>query len=320
MRVLLTGAFGNVGTSALKELLSQGHTVRCFDIPSKVNLHAAQRLRGRVEVVWGDLRRLEDVEKAVRDQEVVIHLAFIIPKLSATGVGVDDRPEWARAINVGGTQNLLTAMKAQPKPPKIIFSSSVHVYGRTQDLPPCRTASDPLEATDDYSQHKIECERMVRSSGLEWAIFRFGVVFPLALKLDPAMFDVPLNTRLEFVHTHDVGLALANAVSCPEVWGRVLLIGGGEHCRFYYRDVVSFLLEKMGVGMLPERAFGKTPFCIDWLDTRESQKLLHYQHRGLDDYARDMTALMGPKRYLLRMCRPLVRRLLLGRSPYFSVS
>jgi len=318
MRVLLTGAFGNVGTSALRELLAQGHTVRCFDVPSKANLRAARRLTGRAEVVWGDLCRQEDVEKAVEDQEVGIHLAFIIPKLSATGVGVDDRPEWARSINVGGTQNLLAAMKAQPKPPKIIFASSVHVYGRTQDKPPCRTASEPLEATDDYSQHKIECEQMVRASGLDWAIFRFGVVFPLALKLDPAMFDVPLSTRLEFVHTRDVGLALANAVSCPEVWGKVLLIGGGEHCRFYYRDVVSLLLEKMGVGMLPEKAFGETPFCIDWLDTRESQKLLNYQHRNLEDYAQEMAALMGPKRHLLRMCRPLVRRLLLDRSPYFS--
>jgi UDP-glucose 4-epimerase len=320
MRVLLTGAFGNVGSSTLRELLAQGHTVRCFDIPSKANQRAARRLRGRAEVVWGDLRRPEDVARAVADQEVVIHLAFIIPKLSATGVGVDDRPDWAREINVGGTQNLLEAMKAQPKPPKIIFASSVHVYGRTQDKPPCRTADDPLEATDDYSQHKILCEQMVRNSGLEWAIFRFGVVFPLALKLDPAMFDVPLDTRLEFVHTRDVGLALANAVSCPDIWGRVLLIGGGERCRFYYRDVVRFLLEKMGVGMLPERAFGKTPFCIDWLDTRESQKLLRYQHRSLEDYAREMAALMGPKRYLLRMFRPLVRRMLLKRSPYFSAS
>ena len=318
MKVLLTGAFGNVGTSTLKELLSQGHAVRCFDIPSKANLRAARRFRGRAEVVWGDLRRPDDLATAVKDQDVVIHLAFIIPKLSATGVGVDDRPEWARSINVGGTQNLLAAMKAQPKPPKIIFASSVHVYGRTQEMPPTRTANDPLQATDHYSQHKIECEQMVRASGLDWAILRFGVVFPLALKLDPAMFDVPLNTRLEFVHTRDVGLALANAVSSPDVWGKILLIGGGSHCQFYYRDVVSFLLEAMGVGMLPEKAFGATPFCIDWLDTRESQKLLNYQHRGLDDYAREMTALMGLKRYLLRMCRPLVRRFLLERSPYFN--
>jgi nucleoside-diphosphate-sugar epimerase len=175
-----------------------------------------------------------------------------------------------------------------------------------------------LQATDHYSQHKIKCEQMVRASGLEWAIFRFGVVFPLAMKLDPGMFDVPLDNRLEFVHTRDVGLALANGVSSAAVWGKTLHIGGGPHCQFYYRDVVRRLLDAMGVGMLPERAFSSVPFCIDWLDTHESQALLHYQHRGLDDYARDMARLMGPRRYLIQMCRPLVRRLLLGRSPYFS--
>ena len=37
MKVLLTGAFGNVGTSALEELLERGHQVRCFDLKTKVN-------------------------------------------------------------------------------------------------------------------------------------------------------------------------------------------------------------------------------------------------------------------------------------------
>jgi len=34
MRVLLTGAFGNVGQATLDELLAQGHQVCCFDLPS----------------------------------------------------------------------------------------------------------------------------------------------------------------------------------------------------------------------------------------------------------------------------------------------
>lgn len=35
MNVLLTGAFGNIGQSALDELLERGHTVRCFDLRQK---------------------------------------------------------------------------------------------------------------------------------------------------------------------------------------------------------------------------------------------------------------------------------------------
>ena len=195
MKVLVTGAFGNIGTSALAELLRQGHQVRCFDLRTRANEKAARRLKGQTEVVWGDLRRPDDVAIAVRDQQVVIHLAFVIPKLSATGVGSEDRPDWAREINVGGTRNLLNAMKGLPLPPQIIFASSLHVFGETQEQPPPRTVSDPVQPTDHYSLHKIECEQMVKASGLDWAILRFAAALPLQVKLDPAMFDVPLDNH-----------------------------------------------------------------------------------------------------------------------------
>jgi nucleoside-diphosphate-sugar epimerase len=317
MRVLLTGAFGNVGRSALVELLAQGHTVRCFDLNTPANARAAQQWAHQAEIMWGDLRRPADVAAAVPGQDVVAHLAFIIPKLSVTGKECEACPDWAREINVGGTQNLIAAMQAQPQPPKLIFSSSLHVYGRTQNQPPPRTVHDPVQPIEHYAHHKVACEQMVRESGLAWAILRFGAVLPLAMKLDPGMFDVPLNNRIEFVHTRDVGLAIANAVSSPAVWGKILLIGGGPTCHFYYREIVERVLGAMGVGMLPAAAFGATPFCTDWLDTAESQQLLHYQQRGLDDYTNDMAHILGYRRALIRLFRPLVRRWLLAQSPYY---
>ncbi len=318
MKVLLTGAFGNVGTSALHALLKRGHAVRCFDLNTRANRKAARRLTGQVEVMWGDLRRPEDVTAAVRGQEVVVHLAFIIPKLSATGVQSEERPDWAWEINIGGTRNLLTAMKATRRPPAILFASSCHIYGRTQDLVPPRQVSDPPQPIEHYAHHKVECERMVRTSGLRWAVFRLAATLPVSIKLDPGMFDVPLNNRIEFVHTRDVGTAIANAVDNEGVWGRVLHIGGGPRCQYYYRDIAERILEAMGVGMLPEEAFSRVPFPTDWLDTRESQELLHYQQRDLDDYVRDMLALVGYKRHLIALFRPLVRHRLLAQSPYYQ--
>jgi short-subunit dehydrogenase len=145
-------------------------------------------------------------------------------------------------------------------------------------------------------------------------------VLPLAIKLDPGMFDVPLENRMEFVHTRDVGLALANAVESTEIWGKVLLIGGGPKCQYYYREIVEHVLDAAGVGMLPEEAFGSTPFCTDWMDTAESQRLLQYQQRDIGDYTRDMAALMGYWRHLARAFRPFVRAGLLKKSPFFQAA
>ncbi|MGQ9600540.1 MAG: NAD-dependent epimerase/dehydratase family protein [Anaerolineae bacterium] len=317
MRVLLTGAFGNIGQSTLAELIRKGHTVRCFDVATRANRKAARRFQDRVEVMWGDLRRPEDVAAAVRDQEVVIHLAFIIPKLSSTGFECEEHPDWAREINVGGTRNLLEAMRAMARPPKILFASSYHIYGRTHDRPPPRTVADPVQPVEHYAYHKIECEAMIRASGLEWAILRLAATLPIALKLDPGMFDVPLFNRMEYVHTRDVGLAFANAVSHPDVWGKVLLIGGGPRCQYTYGEIVRRVLESMGVGMLPEEAFTTVPFATDWIDTAESQRLLQYQRHTLDDYIQDMLTHLGHRRSMIRICRPLVRFALLRQSPYY---
>ncbi len=317
MKVLLTGAFGNVGMSALAELLRQGHTVRCFDLRTKANEKVARRFGNRIEVIWGDLRRPEDVAQAVEGQDVVVHLAFIIPKLSATGIESESQPDLAYQVNVGGTRNLLDALKAQPRPPRLIFASSVHVFGPTQDRTPPLRATDPVCPVEHYSHHKVLCEQMIRESGLEWAILRFGAVFPLSIRPDPGMFDVPLNNRMEFVHTRDVGLAIANAISSSEVWGKVLLIGGGPRCWYYFKDMVSRILEAMGIGMLPEEAFSTTPFCTDWMDTTESQRILQYQQRDLDDFVRDMKAVLGFRRHLIRLFRPFIRQWLLQQSPYY---
>ncbi|HNS50897.1 MAG TPA: NAD(P)-dependent oxidoreductase [Anaerolineae bacterium] len=314
MKVLVTGAFGNIGTNTVRELLAQGHLVRCFDLKTKANERAAKRFGGLAEVVWGDLRKPEDLAEAVKDQDVVIHLAFIIPSLSATGVDSEKEPEWARAINVGGTGNLLEAIKAQCKPARIVFASSMHVYGRTQHLAPPRQVSDPLVATEHYSHHKIECERMVRASGLKWCILRLAATLPISMKMDAAMFEVPLDNRMEYCHTRDVGLAFANAASSPHVWGKVMHVGGGPRCQHYYREIAQAVLNGLGVGMLPEKAFTKVPFATDWLDTEESERLLRYQRHTLKDYVRDMQRALGVRRHLAKLFRPIVRAMLLSKS------
>jgi len=45
--------------------------------------------------------------------------------------------------------------------------------------------------------------------------------------------------------------------------------------------------------------------------------LLHYQTRTLDDYIREMVALIGPTRHLVRVLRPFVRYWLLSQSPHY---
>ncbi|NLT73609.1 MAG: NAD(P)-dependent oxidoreductase [Chloroflexi bacterium] len=311
MRVTVTGAFGNLGQPVLEQLILEGHQVRAFDLDTRANRKAARRYGRDIEVVWGNLTSDEDVRRAVENQEAVVHLAFVLPYLSATGVSSEAEPRWARSINVGGTRRLLNAMRAMPQPARILFTSSLHVYGQTREKSPYRRVDDPLSPTDHYSHHKIICETLVRRSGLRWTIFRLAASLPTRLILDKAMFKVPLDTRIEFVHHSDIARAVANALDNEAAWGHIWNIGGGRECQLLQGDLVRSVLGAIGVGMLPEQAFGGEPFPTDWLDTAESQRALRFQYHTLQDYLKDLSVRLRPIRPLLRIASPLIRAYLL---------
>jgi len=292
-------------------MIDQGHQVTCFDIKTKANAKTAKRYQGRANLVWGDLRRPDDITSAIKNQDIIVHLAFIIPPAS------EKNPDWAKEINAGGTRNLVNALKSLPNPPKLIFSSSISVYGPTADKEPPRRCNDPVCATDNYTHHKIECEKMVQESGIKWSILRFGAV-PLLGQIDPIMFEVPLNNRIEFVHPKDVGLAVANAVNCNEIWGKILLIGGGPKGQLYYKTYLGRLMDGAGLGMFPDKAFGTKPFYTDWMDTAESQRLLKYQRYSFEQYISEMPSALGYKYHMSKMLRPLIMKFVLSKSPYYK--
>jgi UDP-glucose 4-epimerase len=310
VNVLVTGGFGNIGKSALAALRAEGHRVRVLTPPRR-GLDRMARALG-VEVAAGDVRRLDDVRAAVRDQDTVVHLAAILPPDS------DEQPERARAVNVEGTRHVVEAMVEQPRPPRLLFASSFDVFGRTTHLPPPRRLSDPVQSTDGYSGHKIAGEEMVRASGLVATIFRFADVPKIALRpAHPIMFEIPLETRIETLHTLDAGLAVARAVACDEVWGRTLLVGGGAACQVTFGQYMERILVAMGIGPLPAEAFGTTPYYTDWIDSEETEALLRYQRHSFDDIVREIAALLGPRRFVVPVLRPLLRRRMLALSPYW---
>jgi nucleoside-diphosphate-sugar epimerase len=177
---------------------------------------------------------------------------------------------------------------------------------------------DPLVPSDNYSQHKILGEQLVRAAGIPWAIFRFADMPVLGNRPPhPMMFDIPLDTRIEVVHPADAARAVTTGISTGNIWGKIWLIGGGPTCQLTYRTYLTRLLGALGIPMLPDRAFGSQPYCTDWLDTAASEAALHYQRHTFDEIVADVARGVGPTRLLVPLVRPFVTRSLLRLSPYY---
>lgn len=315
MKVLLTGGSGNIGSHTLPQLVARGHTVRWFERLTTASRRSARDLPPGVEVVWGDITDADAVQRATAGVEAVVHLAALIPPAA------DDEPERARAVNVDGTANAVAACQAQPTPPRLLFSSTFDVHGYTLDKPPPRHVDDPLVATGPYTKHKIECEQLIRESGLTWCIFRLADVPILGVRdPHPIMFEIGLDNRIESLHADDAGLAIVNALETPEVWGRILFVGGGSACQLTYREYLTGLLAAMGVEPLPDDAFSDAVYATDWIDTTESEALLHYQRHDFTDIADAIAASLGWKRRLVPVAGPFARGAILRLSPYHGRS
>ena len=319
MKVLVTGAFGNVGTGTLGELLKRDHEVRILEKDTQRNRRIAGRYRRKAEVRFGDILNIRDVDEAVRGMDVVVHLAAMIPP------SADRNPLLAHYVNVGGTENVIRAIRGTAGgKPKLVYTSSIAVYGDRLDSPFIGAKDDPSpNPGDHYAQQKLRCEEAVRASGISHVVFRLTyIVSPAHLRMDPLMFEMPPDTSIEICHFRDVGLAIANAVESEEVWGKVLSIAGGPRCRTTYREYVDRMLEIFGMGkrFLPDGAFSRSKFHCGFMDTEESERLLRYQRCTLEEYYREVKKRYRLKRTLIALSRPFARWYLINRSPYYRLT
>ncbi|MHA1122289.1 MAG: NAD-dependent epimerase/dehydratase family protein [Candidatus Heimdallarchaeaceae archaeon] len=328
MKVLVTGSFGNIGQSTLRELLRQGKHVICFDIQNKTTERIARKYAKRspnkVDIFWGDITKIDSIQTLFRtypDIDYVIHTAAIIPPLALKN------PQLAHKVNVEGTRNLVNELEKLENPPAIFFTSSIAVYGdRLQNNYIRVTDELKPNLNDNYAESKISAEQIIKNSSLKYRIFRLSFITSMRMKPDPLMFAMPLDTSIELLDTTDVGLALANATNLPVKRSDIFNLAGGKANRTTYREMLHEMMRLFGFDKnpFPELAFAKSNFSCGFMDTSKSQSLFSYQRLTLDEYYHKISKKFRILRFFVRLFKPIITpifmRSLLKNSPFYVES
>jgi nucleoside-diphosphate-sugar epimerase len=323
--VLVTGAFGLVGTATVRQLAADGRHVVATDLETPATRKAAGKLPPGVEVRWADLTDPAAVDALIGDLSpaAIIHLAAVIPPLCYV------RPALARKVNVDAAAALVKAAAAQPTPPRFVQASSIAVYGprnphRSTDL---LTAETPVRPFDLYGAHKVEVEEAVRSSSLDWVMLRLGGVLTVeqsqSMDLDSVYLGglLPSDGRVQSVDVRDVARAFCAATTTDAVREVFMIAGDGSHQRLQ-GELSHAIAEAVGlVGGPPQGRPGNPDsdrdwFTTDWMDTARSQQVLSFQHHTFPDMIAETRTKTGWIRYPLRAMAPLAREFLRRRSPY----
>jgi len=176
MRIAITGASGFIGSHLTEYARAAGHAVTCL-VPETPEAHEAQTVRLLeeigCEVVRGDLRDVEALERTVEGADQVFHLAAL-PRYDAS---VPDS-EYER-INVTATYDVLAASQAAGVD-RFVFVSSIEAVGVSTDGQPLTETSEP-RPRNVYGRSKWRAEEVVREfhreHGFHAVIARIGATF-----------------------------------------------------------------------------------------------------------------------------------------------
>lgn len=258
--VLVTGSGGFIGSHVVELLLSQGYSVRAFlrytSHKSKGWLSGVSfEKNDNLELIYGDIRDLGAVERAVEDSTYVLHLAALIG-IPYSYIAPGDY----MAVNIGGTLNILEACRRYGTE-RIVQTSTSENYGTAQYIP--IDEKHPLVAQSPYSASKIAADKIVESFYLSFELpavtlrpfNTFGprqslrAVIPsiiTQLLHHPEYLEIgALDTKRDFTYVTDVAEGFLKSMITPDIDGELIQLGTGT--AYSIKEVIKIISSKLDV-------------------------------------------------------------------------
>ncbi len=153
MKILITGGAGYVGSKLVPRLLDLNYSISVLDL--MIYGEDVLEKNKKLNLIKGDIRNKELLEKILPGHDIVIHLACI-----SNDPSFELNPKLGKSINLDAFEPLVNISRKN-RINKFIYASSSSVYGIKSEKNVTEDMS--LEPLTDYSRFKADCEKILNS-------------------------------------------------------------------------------------------------------------------------------------------------------------
>lgn len=260
MKILVTGGAGFQGSHLSEALIADGHDVTVLNTYSKEKERNVQNISSKARIVYGSVTDKTIVDKTVREQDVVFHLA--------ANINVDESlkdPLSFLEVNVMGTHNVLEAVRANHS--RLIYASTCEVYGDGHTLKAGELLNEAAELSPNspYAASKAAADRWCnayhKSFGVNVTIVRpfniygerqksgqGGALIPILVKKAMQGETLTVNgdgtaTR-DYLNIDDLISAYKLVLQHAELSGKAINFASGVNTQV--KDIAAYIAKAFG--------------------------------------------------------------------------
>lgn len=251
MKILVTGGAGYIGTTLVPKLLDRGYEVTVLDrLLFGGNAILPFFKHKNFHFIKGDIRDKIELSKAVKDKDVIVHLAAIVGFPACR-----ENPDLAESTNVHGTKALASVVGRDQY---ILFGSTGSNYGAVPEG--ICTEETPLNPVSIYGKTKTEAEQILLEE-TNCTAYRFATAFGLSprLRLDLLVNDLTYQAVKQkyfvvyeshfmrtFIHVQDIANSFLFAIeNSNKMQGEVYNIGS-DKMNYSKRDICEMIVKETG--------------------------------------------------------------------------
>ena len=264
--VLITGGLGMLGSTIATKLVKLGANVTVLDVllpghgGNKFNV---KEISDNIEIVIGDIRDKDLVDKVVDKKDIIFNLAAQVNYTESV-----NNPYLDLDINCNGHLNILESCRKSKVKPLVIFSSSRMVYGRTKDI--IIDEFHEINPLMPYAIHKLTGEkyhlmywkdfevpcvivRIANPYGPRQQMEHSGYgILNWFIKLAMSHNEIQIFGKGEqirdYVYGEDISQAMIKLAEKDNLYGNIFNLGSGEGTSF--KEMVNTIVDVVGRGSI----------------------------------------------------------------------